>query len=117
MKALHKAGIEVLLDLVYNHTNEGASCPSLALQVVQSAALGACTCTAGQLLALPATFVSAAPPCMQVAARELHAPLYHRNLHTSWPWLAGWSQLAQNSISQHVQHVSSADCTLVRRWG
>ena len=27
VKALHSAGIEVLLDLVYNHTNEGAPAP------------------------------------------------------------------------------------------
>lgn len=29
VKALHAAGIQVILDVVYNHTNEGVTCPAV----------------------------------------------------------------------------------------
>ena len=34
VKALHAAGIEVILDVVYNHTNEGEGCSAARWHIV-----------------------------------------------------------------------------------
>jgi isoamylase len=96
VKALHRAGIEVILDVVYNHTGEGSHLgPTLTLRGIDNAAYyrlvedDPATTWTSRAAATPST--CAIPKCLKLImdslrywVQEMHVDGFRFDLASAW---------------------------------